>query len=314
MKKRVIILLLFCITNLIFSNSFKKYNLELIKRYIIDNSDNTKLGADLGQGGPGTLIPIIFFDNENLVISDNKNRRSIILDKDFEFEQIHKGNFFNYSIYNQKEYIFAFHKKTSAVVYIKSDQWKLLCNLKLENFLFNPKDIIFHSNTLFIYDFNWKLWSIKEPTIDSDENYLKLMNEDETLELIKNGDIDGLTIDPKKRLIINGELQTTNYEVFYHYYKDQNHGIKYLSDGLDYEVSLKSTPYLTYIGRDHKGYFYWDMDGFICVFNKKGLLTCIFEYDYTKTDGYPAVSPEGDIYFIKSTQEKASLYKITRDW
>ena len=307
------------ISSSLFAIEYNQYEMKRVYEFSVSYSGENDINDLIFVKNPGSgdivVGPAIFFDGKTLAIADQIGGRTIYLKNDYSFNKIVKYSFYNKNIYKLDEYLLGFNKSSSISIY-KSRTMEKCSHISFYElgFLQHSKSAFYHSNILFIHDKDGKLWSIKNPGLDSVKNRKNLLNEEKTLALFKDGDIDGLTIDSEKRLFLNGELQTLDYAVFYKYYKSLHPELEKLTM-LEFQISPKTANMMTYINKDNHLNTYWDMGGrYICIFNSSGLLYDFFEYDSKKSSTTPAVSPSGDIYFMHHGEDKVTLYKIERQW
>ena len=315
MRLIYLVVVIMCINNSLFAIEYNQYDMNVVKEYEASQSnlDIEPLRVNFHHNNPEPSGPMIYFKNETLVIADQNANRTISLTDDYTFDKKYNFSFSNEKIHQMNDYILGFDQFDGIHV---SYNWNLIVRVSFDyiEVLRYSQSAFYHSNILFVHDENGKLWSIKNPGLDDSKNRKNLLNEDKTLDLFKNGDIDGLTIDSEKRLFLNGELQTLDYAVFYKYYKGLHPEGK-LSLKLDTQVTDEASSSMRYIGKDNEGNYYWRLgQKHMSIFNYQGFLIEIFKYDRKKVSTTPAVSPPGDIYFMHHGEEKVTLYKIDRQW
>ncbi len=266
--------------------------------------------VEFGTQGPGPYGPSIYFFNENLVVSDEVINRTIYLNDDFSFNEIKDISFSDSIVYKMDNRLLGV--SYDGITIIKNWEYESVIDTYSLTMFKEYKSILYINEYIFIHDKEGVLWAINKPSMGS--NLTNLLSEEETIKLIQNGLIDNLTVDSKKRLFLDGKLQTLDYKTFYEYYKSLKPGLEKLSK-LEFQVTAKTSSMMDYISTDKDDNSYWVMGHkYICIFDNEGLLFEFFEYDRKKSSTYPAVSPEGDVYFMKHGEDKVTLYKIERQW
>ena len=314
--RKIYIVALLIISFSLFAIEYNQYEMERVHEFSVSdyrNKDENKLSVNNYSGG-GDLVngPSIYFDEINLVVIDQLSNRTIPLDDKYNFREIYPSSFQDNIVYKQGNYFVGID---NYGVRIRKD-YKYVADLRASDLYMvrNSKSAFYHSNILFIHDKDGKLWSIKNPGLDSVKNRKNLLNEEKTLALFKDGDIDGLTIDSEKRLFLNGELQTLDIKTYFDYIINIK---KHFSDIFNKKSS--NNFYIRnnadFIGSDTDDNKYWYENNRVLVINKDGipidniLLTPDFMLPVP-----PAVSPSGDIYFMHHGEDKVTLYKIERQW
>lgn len=321
MKIKLLLIFLFLITLYAYSIEYNTYDMEQVFAFKASNLgldnisdlaivENPRAGEELG--------PVIYFDKESLVIADqaNKYRRTIYLNDDFTFDKIVKDSFYASKNQSFEDYIIG-RGKSHITLFDKTPKWEVRFWLSDDDFIFlrRYKDSFYQENTLFIFDENNTLWAIKDPSLDNEKNKANIISEEDIIKDINEGKYKGLTIDDKKRLFLDGELQTINYKTFMSLLLDKNQKIAGKIKGFVYEYSLLARfAITTYSCKDNDGNNYWSTDRTFIIYSPDGKLVDLFRYDSNLSDTYPAVSPEGDIYFLKYGEDKVTLYKIKRQW
>ena len=323
--RNIYIAIIMVISSSLFAIEYNQYDMKKIKKYDyrqinfdknIEDKYPDSLGYIPGEGYGGPNGPEIFCQDENLVIVDQGKNRTIYLDKDYNFNKTYDTSFFDQVVNKINEDILLGFGPSGISITDISTGFEIMSILSSYTFDFvnNSKSAFYHSNILFIHDKDGKLWSIKNPSLDDAKNRKNLLNEEKTLALFKDGDIDGLTIDSEKRLFLNGELQTLDYAVFYKYYKSF-YPNRELTIKAGLQVTDAAASSMVYIGYDSDGNYYWRLgQKHMAIFNHKGFTIDFFKYDRKKVSTTPAVSPSGDIYFMHHGEDKVTLYKIERQW
>lgn len=324
--KKILFTILILTSTYVFSIEYNTY--EMVEEHVFKAShwgidDYKDLALNKNPGGSDALGPGLFFIDSQLVISDqvNDNMRTLFLGENYSLENIFESSFNKSNILISNNNIVGYNNSYISCYNI-TNGWDLtfLVSIYDLNFLKDYKDLYFQDNTLFIFDANNKLWAIKDPGLDNSINKKNIVKEDDIIKEINEGKYKGLTIDSDKRLFLNGGLQTINYSVFYSYYKEQNPNKEKLSndfrvDNIIIQISPQASSQMTFLSKDKFNNYYYKLGHkYIAIFNNKGLLNEFFEFDYNKSDTYPAVSPEGDVYFMKYGSDKVTLYKIPRQW
>ncbi len=319
MRKIFILLILIISINNIFGIEYNTYDMEVehvfkASHLGVDSVDD--LAINKHPGGEDASGPAIFFKNENLIVSDQTrmNMRTIILNKDYSFKKIVVNSFFRANIVHYDNVIIGMRFHETVNIFDQNFVQKSWLSYDNISFFNGYKDLYYKDNTLFITDNSYKLWGIRNPSLDINENKKNIMTEEEIIEEINSGKYKGLTIDSEKRLFLDGELQTIQYMKYilqFQNKKDIAGTIKKFN--YNYETLAKFSMD-TYLGKDHDENCYWSSSRTIMVFNKNGKLLNLFRFDEDKSNTYPAVSPSGDIYFMGYGTDNVTLYKIKRQW
>lgn len=322
MKAKILIILLM-ISFSINANEYNTYELENVhdfkaSHYGVGGDRDLSLileGTNPGPDGPG-----LFFIEDQLAISDqaywNDQRRTIFLTKDYNFEKILQDSFFGMNVI-RFENIYIGENASFIQLFSIVDKWEMEMYSSQDriSIIKSANDIYYQDDTLFIYDKSNTLWAIKGPSMDDSQNKANLIKEEDIVREIKDGVFKGLTIDDKKRLFLNNELQTIKYKTFVKYWSEKSPDlIGNILDGVYSFERLSKSNYSNYLGRDSDDNYYWSSRKTIVVFNNEGLLIERFKFDSKKSDTFPAVSPEGDIFFMNYDTDKVTLYKIPRQW
>lgn len=271
------------------------------------------LAVEYGTQGIGPRGPAIYYSNDHLIISDQLSNRTIITNKDYSFLAIEDKCFFEdlVSVQNGIEVGINYYG-----VRIR-DNGELIVEISSSDipFMNTVNSALYYEKYLFIHDKNNKLLCIKDPSMDVNKNKSSVINEEETIKLINSGVLKGLTIDSEKRVFVNGELKTLNYPTYIKYWTSRNPDITGSIRGYDYTSEfLKGFKFDQYLGVDLDNNYYWGYWGAVMIFSMNGYFLDLFLYDQKLSDAFPAVSPDGDVYFIKHGEDKVTLYKIEREW
>lgn len=322
MKNNILGILLLIIVLPICAVEYNTYEMEEVH---IFSASHFRAGGELdltvnNHPGSGDLShgPALFFKGNQMVLSDEvyyEKRRTIFLNKDFTFNKIHNGSFYNMNVVKFSDAFIGINP--SNLKYIDSSKgWdtKFSSSQDVYSILQGYKDVYYQDDTLFIYDKDFKLWAIKDPSLDNDKNLANIIKEDEIIKEINTGKYKDLTIDDEKRLLLNGKLQTTNISTFFKY-TEIKEGIKLplFEKGNKENFFIRNNA--SFLQRDHDGNTYWYYNNRILVSDIKGipqhniLLNKVFFIP-----SYPAVSPQGDIFFLNYGEDKVILYKIPRKW
>lgn len=320
MKKILLVFILSCIK--LYSIEYNSYPLEV--EHVFNSSFKGKnheddLASDFftAQFPKG---PLIYFDEEELVIGDQarKDSRTIYLNDNYGFNRIYDYSFFQAEIISFNNF-FVGYNYYSIITYDNTKGWEKISKLKFRDFppLLNFKDLYYQDNTVFVLS-NTNVWyAFKEPGLDYEENFDTMINEEEIIEAINNGEYEGLTIDDNKRLFLNGELQTINYNTFTKYWLEKQKILDLPKPNVNFTMTIDDlkTGSEDLLGIDSDGNSYWSSwNTDIAVFDKNGFLIELFVVSREKSSTNPAISPDGDVYFLQHEQDKITLYKIARQW
>lgn len=316
--KNIILFIVILLSTSLFSIEYNSYEMILENEFSASyrgQGDVNDLAVEFGTQGIGPRGPSIFFKQNELIISDQLIDRSIIVNKDYTFKEVIGISLFDSLTYIMDATLVGVNH--DGIVILKN--WEYLAVIDTNEFtkFRGYKSVIYYNKYLFIHDKNNDLWSIKEPSMDANKNKSNVINEEDTIKLINSGDIIGLTIDSEKRLFLDGELKTLDMDVFYKYYKGQQKIKNIESPTVNFTMTtediLTGSGKLLGIDNDSNTYWSsWNTD--IAVFNNNGFLIDLFVIDEKYISSTPAISPEGDVFFMDYGKDKVSLYKVPRQW
>lgn len=306
---------------LIFSSqliAYDVYDAEKLKEFgpTRDRESLEKVGLEFGQGFSGFSGPKVFFLENQLALSDMNLFRVVSLDQDYNIKDIYKDLFiYGHSIVYSNDIILGYASASSLTI-IKEKA--VLGKVRLKGSYMRLVDYMYHSDILFMRNNNGKFWAVKNPTLDNQKNQSNLLQEKDIFQLFEenNGNLNGLTIDTQKRLFLHGELFTVSLKIYCSYWKELNGDIAGEVNGskIKYDTFMKSYGFML-IGKDSEGNSYWSSSShYINIFNTSGVLIEQLRINPDIIKSQAAVSPEGDIYFMQHEPEKATLYRIKRQW
>lgn len=116
-------------------------------------------------------------------------------------------------------------------------------DLTSSNKPFKNYSIIYFPNIVFAQLQSGEYISVINPSLDKEQNKKNFRNPEQTKKLIEaNGGNEvelpqGLTMDAKGRLFLNGEIQIRDYDMFLEYFKKRNEGLK-----SPYELVITAEP------------------------------------------------------------------------
>lgn len=306
-------------TNLyVFSVEFNTYDMDKVHEFSVgigkDGSKNSLGVAPFGSPGAIPSGPEISYFDNSLHVMDLHRERMLKLDENFEFNKSYDPYFYDEVVHDINDNLFGFNR-FNGVTIIEGNEYLFQVIFHYFQTINEAKSAYYQNNTLFIHDKNNKLWSITDPSMDWKDNRKKLRNEENTIELINSGQFEGLSIDSEKRLFLDGKLQTLDYKTFIDYWKTKNDEVAgKVQDGVFTYDRLRPMMMNDYLGLDGDGNHYFSSVRSILVFDKNGLLLDRIRFDSKKSSTYPAVTSEGDIYFMHHGVDKVTLYKIERQW
>lgn len=323
MNKLILILVLTISFNL-FAIEYNTYKMEVEYKFkaFDKNEREFEYLAVNNNPGSGSLSqgPAIFFIDNKLVFADqaSHNLRTIILDNNYNTYREYNNSFYN-MVVTQFQDIYIGHNPSYIQGFDISQEWKETFRISTYDLeLFNSySDLYYQDNTLFIFDKNNKLWGIKNPSIDSVQNRKNIIEEVVLINKINNGDYKGLSIDKEKRLFFDNELQTVNFYTFINYFKEIQNERLLSQPIVDFSLTIEdiTTGSESFLGEDMYGNTYWtSWNTDIAVINNEGFMIDLFVADSIYPSTYPAVSPEGDVYFLEYGEDSVTLYKVERQW
>jgi len=319
MIKKIFILLLLHISLNIFSQQIDPIQAKLCT--IINNGTNeNELLYDKDARPMGHTAVRIY--NDNFIIADSLNSKIVVYNLNFQFLfAIKTGNdsaeyiFFPDDIKVDNENNFYLNNVDSFTKISKNGEKKYFLNrkntiLKKQNY----KNFYIVNNKAYFY-IEDKLYFI------SDEGEIKenIKNKIRGLAIFSDLEQNQSAIDffnNNTILLENNIFLPMNYDQFVKF----KNNLK--STGKRSSEIEEITPLKYYlnklIGIDKDNNYYWsgykrgqEMNRFIYIFSKEGNLITYFKNEYSFQI---ALRENGDIYFLKSTEEGHFIYKITRSW
>lgn len=320
--KKIFVSMFIILSSCLYSIDYHTYDLEIV--HVFDASQKGEGNKnDLAVNnfpGSGSLSvgPGIFFEEDKLVVSDqvNAQMRTIYLSKNYSFSNIYIESFYNSNVINYNNIILGYNNDYINA-FDKNSLGSFKFNITTYDFKIfrNYKDIYYQDNTLFIFDKDYKLWAIKNPGLDMEKNRKNIINEDETIKEINSGKFKGLSIDSKNRLFLNNKLMTVDIKTFTDYSREIRTVTNKPLISFENSEDLYITGDASYIGSDIDGNKYWYQGSALLIFNTNGWpIEDFVVSEWEKVDTYPAVSPEGDVYFMNYGEDKVTLYKVKRRW
>lgn len=322
--KIIVFIFLLIITSNLYSTEYITYKMNI--EHVFNAKDyrkasETDLSINASPGGGHAEGPALFYEGDNLIIADQLIGRNILLNKDYSFRSIFKKSIFDHKTFFLNNYCIGYNENNSIVIFDISKEWLFKSQIMVGAFtnlshLRNFKDLLYYNDVLFIVDENNKLWSIKNPGLDDNENKSNLRNEEETRKLFdKNSELNRLIIDPENRFLLDGELITINFASFHLYYKSLKPVDFRMSELENKNITEKASNNMILIGFDNKNNSYWTIGSkSIGVFRPNGVLFHYFRLEKILYSTTPTVSPDGDVYFMGYDKEYVTLYKINNQW
>jgi len=318
-KFSLYIVVIFMLSNItLYSNEYNVYQQELVQIYKVGNSKGEFI-LDLSTPYDNGPSAISFDANGKLYIVDIvKYRLVVFYNNKFVNEYYNLFSCKSRQLEIREDYLISygdqcisidnidFRKK--AIVYLNESIYK--------DEIPNITNIIFTDDIIFLYLKNGSILSISNLGLDWEENNKKILGHNETEALFEFGEkynLFGLTIDDKKRIFLNGELLTRNYEAFYKYWEEINIDMK---DHKFIPLKPEYSDNAIFIGKDVNNNFYWDIGlSHIYVFNKNGLVLELFKYNKKREyKTLPAIHPSGDVYFLDYDENGVYLYRVKNVW
>ena len=175
-------------------------------------------------------------------------------------------------------------------------------------------------NILFVYIDN-SFFAINEPGIDPANNNLRMLDATQIRVLFDNPlayGLDGVTLDSKNRLIVNGELVTRSYEAFVTYYMEKRSFTDVLQFTRQVENKYRALNYKGggnyFAGKDETGNWYWFNSGYLSIFSDKGFQIDLINLVNNSRQTTPAIHPSGDVYFLDYDKNNVFVKRIQNVW
>lgn len=314
--------------------SVKLYSFEMeLVKVIANGCDNGELLWGFDYADPdNTKGPngILFLKTGQLVIADTWNERLAFFDEEFNFVK-------NIMVTQGTKNLLSFHFSKVDSGFLSSymfDRYALVSNsgepIFYYTFQFHPlsedinsrSDQVVYNGYFFKKTNDNRIFCIIPSQEFNNEDMSNILWDEDVYAMFDEDseyDLEGLTIDENGIFYLNGELYTQNYRTYIQYWmlkysytdiqdfrNDQRHSIKPL------HMDLTG---IRYCGVDSKGNTYWKVGTkWIQICDKNGIVLERIEYDRSRSSVIPTVSPDGDIYFLKSSPEDHKLYRIRRTW
>ena len=206
--------------------------------------------------------------------------------------------------------------------FVDSFDGERLITVSFDNSGIKHGEVYYIGNTAIYCGFGGELYSVQNPGPDPAKNNSIRLDDAGTRALLKEPEkygLSGVTIDPKKRIFLDGVLQTREYKTFYEYWKGKTGSASLKKPGasFDYDAEIfykNTTPELA--GYDSAGNIYWASGDALLVFATTGYLLDIFapidSLAYKKT-AY-AIHPSGDAYFLGYDTSGVYIYRVKNVW
>lgn len=321
--RKIYFILIICITSFLWATEINQYEEILVHSFNIGYADGE---IDLIEGP---------YENSPSGIWITKNNEFIIIDLiDSKIDIFYNNNFItniediwgfvnNTRFYDTDHFLYSYSYMNQNVTALNRTNNKLK-ELTFPNNISNKNMNIITKNVIFNYFENGEICSyvLLDPV---NMLYSKLLNEQDTLDLFIDPENNGLkdyTIDSKKRIFNNGNIQNRDYHTLYNYWKELRQDENVIHD---YEIpQVPPFKELNNIdgrfGRfdlDHNSY--WLLGGYIVIFDSFGNVIDYFKYNnYTNKILGPAIDLNGNIFYISKDKLNGktvlNLYKIARLW
>lgn len=324
MRYGYILFLLFICINA-FGQQYHEYDTELVFTLEIGPEEH-ELGFQRALAAPTGFG---FIDSNHIMISDPAKERNVIYDLNGNYiESV--SNFLPYASSIQQgvgTYLYAYPERRQ---YVGVSAFDIETQLPIYEVAFlvenqrsmriEPNSIIPFPQIVFFYDSNGSIHAIPNPGLDRSENQRNILGSEETHALfVENNPVlpEGLLIDERSRLFLNGNLITRNEDVFAHYWFELDN-MHWRSDAHSAQsYSAANDFHLIGLDRDSNWYWYDGIARNILIYDVNGIVIDIFSINQRNLTTIPTLHPSGDIYTMYFDQEdydSVTIYRITRRW
>lgn len=326
MKRIIVLLIILFSIFTVYANEIINYDYEVVGLINLGIKDG-ELGKDEKEImgiTPAIPGPLFISNSKKLYIFDEYNNRINVYDIslnylykiDLNYEKIGIDIFKIYNIkFDEKENLYLITAGIEGREFVFIDNNKNVTKIPI------PKSKEVYSRFNFFPLQNRILYSTK-----NDIKYFDFLNTRSNINIDKfyygtekNRNIinevnrnELVSFLQKNKIILNGNrLLTTNNTIWLKYYEflDNNTAItkKII---INKKISMES-----FLGFDDSDNVYWrgpvENTTCIIVYNILGEIIGCFK---SLKGGIPAIAPNGDIYSMETTDEKVTVYKITRRW
>jgi hypothetical protein len=291
------------------------------------------------QGFAGVRSPNLVIGSSGPMINDALNNRIVSLANGFfvageYFDNSPKGKIRIFEdIFILESHDRALFKELNGIDFSGNDLF-IFEYWRIENPVndnFEEIEYFYLYNTLFLYDKNGRLWSIPEPGLDSDINWRKIKDSDETLEMIRDNPqrYSAIFLDEERNIFLEGRLLATNWDRYIAYWAEKTSNQSPPSDlAVQFPTNgywnIRTNDFYDYIGNDNYGNTYWlRSKNSVLVFDQQGWITRIIQLNRRQLlngSTLPVVSlTNGDIFYLEheivsSEDLNIKAFIIYQDW
>lgn len=327
--KKILFTTLICLSLTVTSEEINDYQETLVHSFD-KGSENNQLGFLTGEEGWGasdTDPRSINFDrDDNLIIGDAINGRTIIYNKDFSVKKIYKDNVdFSSSkkIWDfDDNLLFGVSGSSRHFILNKNNGISKEINIPYKKASIAQTASVFTEKVIFSYLRNHTIVSFVLEDLET-LDYSEMLNTVETKKLFNNRNeysLEGYEIKNNK-LFYNGVILNNNYKDLYQYWdtqhKKNNQREPRKVPGVPSFSQMRGGESTFYgVDNDRNSYFYIASSSL--VFDKDGWVLDGFLLD-NHPICLPVVNSKGDIYYLargldSNNKVVLNLYKIERQW
>lgn len=295
----------FAYFNLI-AQEYSIYTQELLKRFPLSDDG---FSLDFFREYPNGPTALRFDNNGNLYICNAVENEVLVFNNDLQIIDVisggASGNTQSFSILDSGQLLvfsrryLALVNKTGSNIFEFSFTHTSYKN-QIDGFPFYLNGVVF------AYLDNGGIISINEPERNGLES---ILNTEETRDLLQEDRFseNGIFLDQDNRVFLDSSIITNSYGIYYStLVENDNHFI---------DPSRFNTRYhMFFLGFDNSGNRYWDANGAILIFNHNDTMIDAFICSNYSSKTFPAIHPNGDVFFLDYDNDSITLYRIENTW
>lgn len=323
---RIYILITLIISfNIIIAEEIHDYT-EILVHTFNTGEGNDELGALYGEAAMGTnetdVTAMCFDKDDNLIINDYMNFRTVIYNKDFTLKKIYTSSSYANYLYVSDSLVYGVYE--SRTHFILNKENSTVVSLAIPAYIANKftTTTVFTDNVIFSYLKDGSIVSFVLEDLDT-LKYSEMLDSKKTRMLFsekKKYGLDDFHLDSKDRIFYNGKLQNRDHDTMYKYWVSQH---KKNNEKEPRKVP-KVPKYETlsgisslFIGEDNDGNYYRSSVKGCIIFDKNGWVLDYFRFD-NRSFIPGAINSKGDVFYLardnKDGKLVINLYKIERQW